>query len=191
MLLVLLLLVVGSSLLLGAYFQACEQKANAEARAAEERRAKQTAEAAEAQRKLNEEREWKARHAEFERASRERAEAEAQAIVANAMGLVPHLQNGIDRAKGFAAVDEMLREVLLTRLVRGKYLTVKYVASPTGRMALEWVVTHARLDEARVALFCDDTKIMSDVGTSNRWGGQVHRGVAVRLRLRCTGPRAI
>jgi hypothetical protein len=138
----------------------------------------------EAERLRAEHKAWKAEQGELERAARERAEAEAQAIVAGAMGLVPQLQNGLDRAKGFVAVDEMLREVLMTRLVRGKHLTVKYVASPTGRMALEWVVTCARLDEPRVVLLCNDDKIMTDIGTSNRWGGQVNRGVVVRFVLK-------
>lgn len=148
-------------------------------KAAEARSQRQSAEARE------QEEAAKAQQARLDKAaqeSREKAEAEAKRIVEQAIGIAAKLDQ-VDLSKGWDAVDNALREAHFTRLVRGKHLTAKCLASPTGRIAIEWIVADDKFKSYILNLKRDDKLIMQDCGEANRWAGQLRRGTRCMFEI--------
>jgi hypothetical protein len=97
----------------------------------------------------------------------------------------PSLSNG--QQEKFDAIDAAIREILMARLGRSERLTVRCMASPTGRIAFDWVVTDPRLKNPTVTVFRDDKLVMHDVGVANQWGGQLARGQFADFKFRLSG----
>lgn len=174
-----LLLLLAAGILAGLAIAASVAEKDEKERLAKEERARASADAAR-ELELNA---WNTRLAKLEADSQLRAETTAQTIIERAMGFAQARKKERNTYPGFAEVDDALRVLLLKRLFRGKLITISYLASPAGRIALEWVVTDTRFESPRVKVRKNGFLLMDDIGTANQWAGQMDRGTSAEFMI--------
>jgi hypothetical protein len=104
------------------------------------------------------------------------AHAQGAMILSDAKGTALKISTPMATASSIAATEQMLQEVLRMGCLNSPLLTVKYLASPSGLLGIEWVVHETPLLPLLVVITRNKRLLTKDFSVQNRRSDMLELG---------------